>query len=242
MVEQNTRIKSPDDLIFYTNTDESDYPLFITSSYEVYVKKRPNDIVAVFYVKQINKIDSDLNHELLDKAIEVMREVTKRDPEKIVKLEIIYEVYEGDMEKLIGEVKAYAIILLSVDTPFSDDKFQGKKAWAIGYDWRKRIVAKEPKLNKYTYVKGVEGKKGRAKVWVVVKLPIPTEEFVNMFNSVLKQSSTIQTELIDLEKQVKELEELIKQKEAELQALREQLQQLQIKLHLERMKKMVIEE
>ncbi|MEM4584199.1 MAG: hypothetical protein QW611_04410 [Ignisphaera sp.] len=234
-------VRSPEDLIFYTDTDASDYPLFITPSYEVYTKRRPSEIVATFYVKKVSEINDNLNHELLNKAVEVIKDVTKCSPATISNIEIIYEIYEGDMEKLVGEVKAYAIKIISVNTPYSGYKLQGKKAWAVGYDWKKRIIAKAPEFEKYVYVDGSEGKNGRAYVWVTIKLPIPTEDFVKTFNAVLGQSSTIQTELIDLEKQVKEIEELIKQKEAELQALREQLQQLQMKLHLERMKKMMVD-
>lgn len=234
-------VRFPEDLIFYTDTDASDYPLFITPNYEVYTKRRPSEIVATFYVKKVSKVDANLSHELLNKAIEVMKDVTKKPPEAISNIEITYEVYEGDMERLVAEVRAYAIKVFSVDTPYSERKFQSKKAWAVGYDWKKRITAKAPELEKYVYVDGSEGNKGRAKVWVVVKLPIPTEDFVKAFNAVLKQSSTTRIELMDLEAQVKEVEELIKQKEAELQALREQLQQLQMKLRLEKMKKMMVD-
>ncbi|MEM1694238.1 MAG: hypothetical protein QW456_08515 [Ignisphaera sp.] len=231
-------VKSPEDLVFYTDTDASDYPIFITSSYEVYVKKRPSNIILTFFVKDVKNIESDeVTHKLFNKAIEVMKEVTKKDPEKVVKKEIIYEVYEGDMEKLIGEAKAYAIKIISVDTPYSDVKFEGKKAWAIGYDWKKRISAKAPELEKYVYVNGSEGKKGRARVWVTIKLPIVTDEFAKIFNNSLKSSTS---DVLDLEEQVKYLEELIKQKEQELQNLREQLQQLQLKLQIEKMKMFVI--
>ncbi|MEM4744901.1 MAG: hypothetical protein QXE70_10280 [Ignisphaera sp.] len=234
-------VKSPEDLVFYTDTDQSDYPIFITASREVYIKKRPSNIISTFFVKEVKAIESDeVTHNLLNKAIEVMKDVTKKNPEKIAKIAITYEVYEGDMEKLIGEVRAYAIKVISVDTPYSDYKFEGKKAWAIGYDWKKRIAAKAPELEKYIYVNGSEGKKGRARVWVTIKLPILTEDFVKVFNNVL--GSTRTTVVLDLEEQIKHLEEMIKQKEQELQMLREQLQHLQLKLQVEKMKKLVLDD
>ncbi|MEM2197379.1 MAG: hypothetical protein QW290_09895 [Sulfolobales archaeon] len=231
-----------EDLVFYTDTDQKEYPIFITSSREVYVKKRPKDVVATFYVKNMSKTDVELKHELLEESLVVIKDVTGRDGE-VEKLEITYEVYTGDRERLVGEAKAYAIRIITCYTPYSGAKFGRAKAWAIGFDWKKRIAAKVPLLEKYMYVKGEEWGKGRADVRLYIKLPVVTDEFDRLFNTVLATATATQVSPVvaDLEEKVRNLEELIKQKEAELQALREQLQQLKLKLQLEQMKRQVVE-
>ncbi|MEM4592331.1 MAG: hypothetical protein QW196_02920 [Sulfolobales archaeon] len=231
-----------EDLILYTDTDKSDYPIFITPSREVYVKKRPENAIATFYVKNVDETDVELKHELLEVSLAAIKDVTGSDGE-VEKLEITYEVYTGDRERLVGEVKTYAILIVTRLTPYSGTKYGRTRAWAIGFDWKKRIAARVPRLEKYMYVKGEEWGKGRANVRLYIKLPVVTDEFAKIFNTVLASSATTQVSPVvaDLEEQVKKLEELIKQKEAELQALREQLQQLRLKLQLEQMKKRVIE-
>jgi len=235
-------VMAPEDLVLYTDTDQKEYPLFITSSREVYVKKRPKDVTATFYVKNVSKTDVELKHDLLNTSISIIKELTGEEA-VMERLEIVYEVYVGDRERLVGEAKAYAIRIITCYTPYSGAKFGRAKAWAIGFDWKKRIAAREPRLEKYMYVKGEEWGKGRANVRLYIKLPVVTDEFVKVFNMVLASTTATQVSPVvaDLEEQVRNLEELIKQKEAELQALREQLQQLKLKLQLEQMKRQVVE-
>ncbi|MEM1703910.1 MAG: hypothetical protein QXQ31_07630 [Zestosphaera sp.] len=232
-------VEAPEDIIYHTNTDESDYPIFVTKEREMCVKRRPREAMATFYVKDVVETEVELKHELLETSLTVIKEITGKEA-TVERLEIVYEVYVGDRERLVGEVKAYAIKLISTETPYSGAKYRRAKAWAIGYDWKKRIAARVPQLKKYMYVKGEEWGSGRANVRLYVKLPVVTDEFVKLFNMVLASSATTQV-FTDLEEQVKKLEELIKQKEQELQALREQLQQLKLKLQLEQMKKAVVE-
>ncbi|MEM2363836.1 MAG: hypothetical protein QXQ20_09105 [Candidatus Nezhaarchaeales archaeon] len=235
-------VNSAEDLVLYTDTDQKEYPLFIAANREVYVKKRPKDVTATFYVKNVSKTDVELKHDLLNTSISIIKELTGEEA-VMERLEIVYEVYVGDRERLVGEAKAYAIRIITCYTPYSGAKFGRAKAWAIGFDWKKRIAAREPRLEKYVYIKGEEGRKGRAYVRVVVKLPVVTDEFVKLFNMALTSATATQVSPVvaDLEEQVKKLEELIKQKEAELQALREQLQQLKLKLQLEQMKMKMVE-
>lgn len=246
-------VESAEDLIFYTNTDESAYPIFIDAHRRVWTKTKPFEIlkdedgfaqkrrlnipiIATFYVKKVEEISENISHPMLEKAVNVMKEVTGK--EVIVKrLAIIYEVHAGDIDKLLGEVKAYAIKVYSDETPYSGAKRESKRAWAVGYEWKKRIAARAPELEKYAYVVGSEGSKGRAYVRVVVKLPVPTQEFVNLFNLAFAATATATaTPTADLEKRVAELERLIEQKKAELKALEEQLQSLRAKLQLEKLK------
>ncbi|MEM5868123.1 MAG: hypothetical protein QXG39_09435 [Candidatus Aenigmatarchaeota archaeon] len=257
--EEKRIVKNCEELVFFTNTDEKNYPVYITSNREVWLKAKPHrveevedkwgyvspkriydiPISATFFVKEVAETNEDIKHPLLEKAISIFKEVTKNDAE-VKRLFIKYEIYQGDMEKIIGEAETYVIKVASVETPFSGSKYAERKAWAVGYDWKRRIVAKAPELESYTYVKGAEGRRGRAYVKVITKLPVPTEEFTRLFNLALSSTVTQVSVTSEIEQQIKQIEELIKQKENELQALREQLQQLQLKLQLEQMKRQVV--
>lgn len=252
-------LHSEEDLIFRTDTDSSQYPIYVTAS-DIWLRAKPYrkieefgatkkiydvPILSTFFVKSVEEEQGGLTHELLETAVNTLKEITGKDPH-IEKFRINYEVYEGDMERLLGEASAYAIRLISIETPLSGKPGRGRAAWAIGYDWKKRICAKANIkaniLEKYTYVKGEEGRCGKAHVRVIIKLPIPTEEFTKLFNAMLKSSITT-TEITittEIEGQIKQLQEAIAQKENELQALKEQLSRLQLKLQLEQMKRQVV--
>ncbi len=236
-------VNTAEDLVFYTDTDQQNYPIFISEEREVWIKRRPRrqvngrtvytKPVATFFVKSVERKNIDVSHELVEQAISTMRDVTCGDV-TVEKIEIVYEVYDGDSEKLLGEAKAYAIRLTSRPAPGSTPA----QVWAIGQEWRKRIAAKVPELSTYTYIKKkTDG--ADEEVHVVVKLPVATEELRELFNRAvaLKLAQSI---ISDLEEQVKRVEEMIKVKEQELQELRERLQQLQLKLQLERMKLQVV--
>jgi rubrerythrin len=47
--------KTPDELVFYSDTDQSDYPIYLTPSFEVKIKKRPEDVerYATFHLKTV---------------------------------------------------------------------------------------------------------------------------------------------------------------------------------------------
>lgn len=241
----NSRVVvSVEDLVFYTNTDESSYPIYVDANRKLWIKTKPFEVVkdeygverkrrlnvpvvATFYVKRVEEASENTPHELLEKAVDVVKEVTMSSV-TVKRLVITYEVYAGEMDRLLGEAKAYAIKVMTAYTPYSGVKYSGRKAWAIGYEWKKRIVAKAPELEKYVYLKGEEGRKERAYVRVIVKLPVPTQELVNLFNLALgtTTATTDATTTADIEKQIAELERLIEQKRAELRALEEQLHSL----------------
>lgn len=254
---------TPEDLIFNTNTDENSYPIYLTDEKEVWIKTRPHrlveekdeygwtrdkkvydiPIIATFFVKSIEETKSEnVTHELFTTAVNAVKEITNREPYVIAKLEVKYEVYAGDMERLVGEANAYVIKIISWSTPYSGVKCSSKKAWAIGYDWKKRMFAKYPQLQKYIYLKGDAGKHDRAYVHLTIKFPIVTEEFKTLFNSMISSTTTTtKTSTIhNLNKQVEELIKLIQQKESELETLKQQLQSLQLKLKLEELKTQVI--
>ena len=267
---------SSSSLIFNTNTDEKEYPIYITSDKEIWLKAKPYrverispqdswdservikhydvPIVASFFVKDVSEVFSlkhneitesnmPFSHPLFQKALSAIVEIAKPDdwrPTTIKGYEIGYEVYQGDMEKLLGESKAHAIKIISNDTPLSGVKFKGKVAWAIAFDWKKRILAKYPELEPYIYVSGESGKHERAYTRVNIKLPVSNKDFDDIFTRAL--SNVIQQVSIadELEKQIQELEKQIETKKAELKALEDQLTNLKLKYQLESIKKQLI--
>jgi hypothetical protein len=104
-------VNTASDLVFYTNTDECDYPIFLTMEREVWLKARPHvriavkgedavkevrrlPILAAFFVKSVVEVNDGVEHPFLPRALDVMKEVTKKEPEA-TKLEIAYEIYRG---------------------------------------------------------------------------------------------------------------------------------------------------
>ena len=237
---------SPQDLVFYSDLDKSHYPIYISENNSIWIKKKPfrvengvkvsnAPINASFYVKGVQEITEDIKHHLLEVAIQGITEITKEEPE-VKKYCISYEVYKGDMERFVGEAMAYCIKVISCNTPFSGLKMQYDKAWAVGYDWRKRLTAKYPDIERYTYIKGESGRVGRAYVRIIIKLPIVTSEFERLFNAVIGTTTTQVSVISDLEKQIQSLQDEIKKREVELQALKQELESLQLKLQLEKAK------
>jgi len=241
-MEKQKIVNSAEDLIFYTNTDESEYPIFITTNRELYIKVKPKDtsstVVATFYVSKIEEV-SQLEHPLREMAVQALRDITKSTLEKVKNLKISYEVYRGDREELVTEVNAYCVKVESVSTPYSCRKYASSKAWAIGYDWHKRLCAKYPQLSKYSYVKGETGSKERANVWISIKLPVITPEFEKVFNAVLTSTPTVSV-VSELDKQISELKNLIEAKKRELEELEKKLEELVTKRQLEELKKAII--
>ena len=223
------------DLIFYTNTDESDYPIYITSECEVWLKARPREsILATFFVKRVAEA-GDVGHEMYDVAVQAITEVAKSEPEKISRLEITYEVYRGDMESLIGEAKAYAVLVLSRATPFRRDR---GRAWAIGFDWKKRAAAKYPAIARFLYLKDL----GRYyfDVRLCAKLPVVTDQLERLFSAAVSPAKASISEAGEFEAQIEALKKAIQQKKEELRVLEEQLESLLLKQQLERMKREVV--
>jgi len=241
-MEKQRIVNSAEDLIFYTNTDESEYPIFITNNREIYTKVKPKDtsstVVATFYVSKIEEV-SQLEHPLREMAVQALKDVTKSELNKVTNLKIHYEVYRGDREELVTEVFAYCVKIESKSTPYSGSKYAGSKAWAIGYDWHKRLCAKYPQLSKYSYVKGETGSKERASVWISIKLPVVTPEFEKVFNAVISPAPTVSL-VSELDKQISELKNLIEAKKKELEELEKRLQELITKRQLEELKKAII--
>jgi len=195
-------VKTPEDVIYYTDTDDKGYPIYITVLNTVRLKKRPDAVIkGVIYVKAIEKAE-EITHPLFEHAINAMKDVTGEQPSWIYRTKIVYEIYRGEMEELLGEAAGYAIKIVT-PSKFSGDKYAAKKAFASAYDAKRRIAVKYKEFENRVYVEGEYGRRGRAYVNIVIKLPIATEEFSRLVSQLIKKE-----EVEEEEKEIKEVKEI----------------------------------
>jgi len=206
--------RTPEELIFNTDTDQSDYPIFVDPlTTKMYIKHEPEDIdhYSVFYVKSVvyvakedetmKIIEEAEKQGLFDKkAFElVLNTVKALLKARVYHKEISYEVYKGNYEELVANVKAYAVFIEAevsrgwgntVERGSSDEKRQ----WAIAYSYLKRLKAQLPaNLHGNIYLKTQDVTKRRYKILLVIKFPIPMPEFNDAFNkAVLEYAYEIQ--------------------------------------------------
>ena len=196
-------VKTPDDVIYYTDTDDKGYPIYITALNTVKLKKRPDAVIkGVVYVKTVEKAEDDITHPLFDVAVEAIKDIMGEPPRWIYKYKIVYEIYRGEMEELLGEAVGYAIRIVT-PSKFSGDKYAAKKAFASAYDAKRRIAVKYKEFENRVYVEGEYGRRGRAYVNIVIKLPIATEEFSRLVSQLIKKE-----EVEEEEKEIKEVKEI----------------------------------
>lgn len=245
--ERRRLASSAADLLFYTDTNVSDpYPIFVTSDGEVWLKAKPHrvdqgqrvydvPVAATFFVQSVEKNDS-ADHELLKEAVEAVKAVTRDIPD-VIKKTVRYEVYSGDMESLLGEATGIVVKVVS-RVPYSGISGYAKRAWAIGYDLKKRLSAKYPQLSRYVYIDGHENDlKRRATVWLVVKLVKASSELEELFGRAVRVcAKPVDTEVSLIEAELARLKKEIEEKEAELANLKEKYNALLMKLNLEKMK------
>ncbi|MEM1903349.1 MAG: hypothetical protein QXW44_06675 [Pyrobaculum sp.] len=192
-------VKTPEDLVFYTDTDDRGYPIYLLPNGEISIKRKPQGlkIAGVIYVKTVEKVNEEVTHPLYQQAVDAIKDIMGEPPRWIYRSKIVYEIYRGDMEQLLGEATGYAI-KLETPSKFSGDKFAAKKAFASAYDAKRRIAAKYKEFENRVYVKGEYGRRGRAYVNVVLKLPIASEELKQLFERLVTQ--------IEVKKEEKEIE------------------------------------
>jgi len=248
-------INTVEDLVFYTDTDSSDYPIYITPSREIWLKKKPKDIAYTLHtrVKELQTVTSffsDENdfkekmdkiglanacqNEIVNTSVKAVISELQNVDRRVKIFDVEYELFEGDHERFIDTAKA-KILKIIVDSRF---RCFDKQAWAISFEWEKRIKAKYPILQKYIYAKAIIGKRNYARI--IIKVPLITKEFEEFFKKIIPTTITQIPATLELEQQIKQLEEVIQQKQVELQALQEQLNQLKLKLQLEQMKQKLI--
>lgn len=177
-------MSSPEELILATAL-EGGYPIYVTEERELSLKRRPPKVASTFFVVSVEETVEELSHPLLERLRAAIREVTKKE-EKVKRFRIVYEAYRGDREELVGTASAYVIKVVTADTPYSGVKGEAevKRAFAIAYDWLKRITARVPEARSYGGVeKEVHLKRTYVKVFF--KLPVSTLDFNNLFNTLV---------------------------------------------------------
>jgi hypothetical protein len=220
--------KTADELIFFTNTDgERNYPIFLLPSTEIRYKRKPEgaEKFAVFYVKEIEIIagkEERKVHERLAALLDVVRTAKEvgRSAE-VYTYAIHYEVYKGDFEELVATI-AVPYVKISVEPPFPAS-FDEKRAWAVAFTTRKRLLQKLPPdvaayIEKRCYLKKYQKKRTVAVPYVFIKIPVVTPEFEAVFKKVLAwltsapasvaSPAAAGAEEVDIEKLFEEPEEL----------------------------------
>ncbi|MEM4964981.1 MAG: hypothetical protein QXT13_12620 [Pyrobaculum sp.] len=237
-------VKTPEDVIYYTDTDDKGYPIYITALNTVKLKKRPDAVIkGVVYVKTVEEAKDDITHPLFDVAVEAIKDITGGPPRWIYRTKIVYEIYRGEMEELLGEAVGYAIRIVT-PSKYSGDKYAAKKAFASAYDAKRRIAVKYKEFENRVYVVGEYGRRGRAYVNIVIKLPVATEEFSRLISQLIEEKKDEEEkkeesrkeekkEVVEVKKEEKkevvdleEIERRIRQLEEELLVLKSKLELL----------------
>jgi hypothetical protein len=191
--------RSSEELVFYTDTDQSDYPIYLTPTLEVRIKKRPEDVerYVTFHLKSIeiaSHYDSEHFYRGLpallprsDKEVKDLNDYLKAYPQLplqtvfniandlkckvyVRELKLSYEVYKGDYEELVAEVPA-TVLAVILEPPYGD-RFENQR-FAITYSTLKRLVSKlPPDLGTLPFIK--------------IKFCLPSPELENAFNEMKK--------------------------------------------------------
>jgi hypothetical protein len=230
--ERKVRIaRTPEELIFYTDTSQSNYPVYLLDTYEVVLKKKPvgAERLVTFHVREVPVVECyDSRHDYfraycnnqiriedyvnkysqlpLKQIIDTIRALGLRDP-SIETVKIVYEVYRGDYEEFVDEAPGYAVVLI-IPPPYGPYDEERKK-WAITFSTAKRLLSKLPPdvasaIEKYIYVDKIYGtRKTGFLPYVKIKLPVPTPELERVFSEVKKYLEGVE-EAIETEREEEE--------------------------------------
>ncbi|MGC9106564.1 MAG: hypothetical protein ACP5IE_00015 [Infirmifilum sp.] len=196
--EKNVRkVFTVEDLVFYTDTSENNYPIYILPDSSIVYKKQPEGEVAYTFNVTVKVLEDKVsrrlaessgglpNHPLLQRAIDAIIDITKYEP-LFTYGTITYEAYRGDFEELVGEASTQYIKLIVYSIfSFREDGGAGKKSFGVVYTWMKRLQTKYPELAKYVYV-SVNDKLKKMKpkhlyALLVVKLPVVSPELEELW-------------------------------------------------------------
>jgi hypothetical protein len=188
--------RSAEELVFHTDTDREDYPIYLLPSLEVSYRKPEDEEgegrFAVFHVKEVAReagaaanIEPEVGRvcamfprlplrEVVAAACGVARPLGVR----VFALRVTYEVYRGDYAELVGEAAALCAIV-EVEPPSPSGAGEGQRR-AVAHTTARRLQAKLPEgLRGRVYV---AAKGGRPVVRV--KLPSPSPELERLFGEV----------------------------------------------------------
>jgi uncharacterized coiled-coil protein SlyX len=244
--------RSPEELVFYTDTDEPDYPIYLLPNYEIRMKKRPEaQRFAVFHLRSSKTTEYYRTSDWLDRYFYVanvkivgLDEYVRAYPQlplsrlldeaKALKasvairtIQLDYEVYKGDYEALVAEASATAVSV-AVCPPFSGANSE-KQMFAITYSTQKRLLAKMPELQFNSYIAKVWGRRSYFPC-VMVKFCFPSQELILAFDEVKAYLAVAEAPrahaIRPIDEEIEELERTIAEKEKELAELKEKLQEL----------------
>ncbi|MEM4847530.1 MAG: hypothetical protein QW794_07225, partial [Thermosphaera sp.] len=105
--------------------------------------------------------------------------------------------------------------------------FAAKKAFAAAYDAKRRIAAKFVELADRVYITGEYGRRGRAYVNIVIKLPIASEEFSRLVSQLIEEKKE---EVKEEEKEIKEVKEIAEVKKEEKKEVVTDLEEIEEKI------------
>jgi hypothetical protein len=201
--------KTVEELVFYTDTSDYDYPVYLLPSYEVRLKKRPNEErFAVFHLKSKETIEmydeyADFIYMLLPKSKDVsidsyiarcpqLKDIVKvvEDVNGIVHLrtyKLTYEVYKGDYSEFVAEADA-TVVMMYITPPYSKNMPVDQK-FAITYTTLKRIVSKlSPEVSqtfqRYAYIDKLADNRGRLFPIIKLKICMASDELRRAFDEV----------------------------------------------------------
>ena len=206
--------RTVEDLVFYTDTSQKDYPVYLTSNFEVRIKKRPEgEKFAVFHVKDLAVVEwYDGGFSRLAGLIPFdgkkmgLEEYVNSYPQLPLKplfdvaaelranihvrtLQVTYEVYRGDYEELIGEAEA-TVVAVYIRPPYSEQAAENQK-FAITHSTRKRLLSKLPpdvasQVDRIAYIDKVFGRRVGTLPFIKVKFCLPSQELARAFDEVKK--------------------------------------------------------
>jgi len=191
-----------EELVFYTDTDQENYPIYLLPSREIVYKRRPEaGKYATFHVKRIKEVKGTwLYRDYLDEILaafpglplrEVVgaaRAVVGEYDFHVYHMVVTYEVYKGDYEESLGEYEVpYAVVVIY---PRYSKYAPEKQQFAITYSTLKRLISKLPEnirayVEKRAYVTKTHIKKVGDVPVIKIKLPAPTPEFERLFSDIV---------------------------------------------------------
>lgn len=154
-----------------------DYPVFLCEEKGPRRRKEGN-VLFVLYVKRASReegVKCPALAEKVERAKKAFEEIAGGEV-KAATFSFLIEAYEGDYKKQLGNA-SISVVTLYKETPFAGAKWQARKAWAVGYDWVKRLAVNGIQAR----VVGVEMRK-YADVVVAAEL-VHAEELVKVLSA-----------------------------------------------------------
>ena len=207
--------KTAEELVFYTDTKEADYPVYLLPSNEVRLKKRPTDVerFATFHLKSIEvieKCDPERNI-IVDILVDAEKRMTIDDyvasyPQlplstiiqtirdlgvnfHLRTFKLVYEVYKGDYSEFVAEAPA-TVVMLYIVPPYGLRSTTTDQKFAITYTTLKRLLSKLPPdvssiVQKIAYVDKLSTHRYILPI-IKIKFCLPSPELSRAFDEVKK--------------------------------------------------------